>query len=160
METISNILSIRRATADDVAAISALINDLMPYLTLDPAGVGAEQFIASMAPPAITRYVTEPEYWYQLGFIGEELAGIVALRSNTHLFHLFVPAALHRQGIGRQLWQAARAQAIAAGNADVITVNASDCAVPMYRALGFVETAPRIEEHGIAYMPMQYEMRK
>jgi ribosomal protein S18 acetylase RimI-like enzyme len=160
MDTISNILTIRRATVDDVSAISALINDLMPYLTLDPQGAGAEQFIANMTPSAIERYVTEPIYHYQVGFIGEELAGVVALRGNTHLFHMFVPAALHRQGIGRQLWQAARAQAIAAGNADVITVNASNYAVPMYRNLGFEETAARIEEHGIAYTPMQYEMKR
>ena len=88
------------------------------------------------------------------------MAGVVAMRENTHLFHLFVPRALHRQGMARQLWRAARDASIARGNTTGFTVNSSVYALPFYESLGFVATAPRVEADGIAYVPMRRPGRK
>lgn len=144
----------RKAVPEDAPAISELICELMPYMTLDPAGAGAERFIASMEVPAIAACLTRENCHYQLGFMGDQLAGAVAVRDGSHLFHLFVAREFHGCGMGRQLWLAARAAAIAAGNTRGFTVNSSDYAFAMYQRWGFQPTGPRVEQGGIAYVPM------
>lgn len=148
-------LILRAARREDAPAISVLILDLMPYLTLRPDGAGAEQFIAGMAVSRVAGYVTEPNYRYWIAHAGVELAGVVALRDNTHLFHLFVARAFHGRGYARQMWNAARRAAFDAGNTEGFTVNSSPHAMPMYQRFGFVATGPRVEALGIAYTPMR-----
>ncbi|HEV7816938.1 MAG TPA: GNAT family N-acetyltransferase [Janthinobacterium sp.] len=148
-------LTLRLAEPGDAPAISALIGQVMPYLTLHPDGEGAETFRQSMAPAAIAGYIGAGNVHYQMGFIGAELAGVVALRDRRHLFHLFVAPAFQRRGIGRLLWQAGKEAAIAAGNTQGFTVNSSVHAAAMYQRFGFVASGPRVEQHGIAYIPMQ-----
>ena len=148
-------ITLRPALVADAPAIVALIDDLMPFLTLHPDGAGAEKFIAHCRLPAIENYLSQEKYQYQIAHLGGQLAGVVAMRDNTHLFHLFVPRALHRRGIALYLWQAARAASIARGNTTGFTVNSSVYALPFYESLGFVATAPKVEADGIAYVPMR-----
>ncbi|QGZ39160.1 acetyltransferase (GNAT) family protein [Pseudoduganella flava] len=152
-------LAIRRAGIDDADAIGALIADLLPFLTLHPDGRGAAGFIASVGAPAQRRYLAQPNFRYHVAADGGSAmpAGVVAMRDNGHLFHLFVRRDLHGRGLGRQLWEFARDEAIALGNPGTFTVNASDHAVAMYRRLGFVPAAPRAEHDGIAYLPMRWQ---
>ena len=154
-ELMSHELTLRPALVADAPAIVALIDDLMPFLTLHPDGAGAEKFIAHCRLPAIENYLSQEKYRYQIAHLGGQLAGVVAMRDNTHLFHLFVPRALHRRGIALDLWQAARAASIARGNTTGFTVNSSVYALPFYESLGFVATAPKVEADGIAYVPMR-----
>lgn len=158
-------MEIRKAVREDAAAIGALIHELLPYMTLAPDGAGAEQFIMSMSQGAVERYIIDNEYQYWTGWLddgsgagsgsgsGHALAGVVALRKGTHLFHLFVARRLHGRGLARQLWQCARGAACGAG----ITVNSSLHALPMYEHFGFRVTGPRVEQHGIAYVPLAYQ---
>jgi GNAT superfamily N-acetyltransferase len=148
---------IRPATPADGPAIGALILDLLPFLTLHPQGLGAEKFIASIGAAAQQRYLGQPNFRYHVVSSHDGLLGVVALRDNAHLFHLFVRQALHGRGLGRQLWELARDEAIALGNPGSFTVNASDHAAPMYRKLGFEPAAPRVEHDGIAYLPMRWQ---
>jgi GNAT superfamily N-acetyltransferase len=141
----------RKAIREDAVAISALINELMPFMTLQPDGAGAEQFMMSMSQGAIERYVIGEEYQYWTGWLDGDLAGVVALRHGTHLFHLYVAKRYHGMGLARQLWELARAAA--AGQA--MTVNASVYGMPMYEYFGFTATGARVEQNGIAYVPMR-----
>ena len=149
---------LRPALVADAPAIVALIDELMPFLTLHPDGAGAEKFIEHCRQPAIERYLSDPRYAYQLAHIDGELAGVVAMRDNTHLFHMFVPRALHRRGMARRLWQAARDAALAKGGVTAFTLNSSVYALPLYASLGFVATGPKVEEGGIAFVPMRMEL--
>ncbi|MBJ7311078.1 GNAT family N-acetyltransferase [Rugamonas sp. CCM 8940] len=148
-------LHIRQAEAPDAPAIAELIADLLPFVTPAPDGAGAEQFIATMQAEALARCVGDERFHYQLGFIDDALVGAVAVRDKGHLYHLFVARAWHGQGVGRRLWQAARAAAVAAGNVNGFTVNSSLYAEPMYCRFGFVATGPRTEKDGVAYIPMR-----
>jgi len=152
-------LSMRPAVLADAPAIVTLITDLMPFLTLHPDGRGAENFIENCSLAAIERYLSQPKFVYQIAYLDGELAGVVAMRDNSHLFHLFVPRALHRRGIARQLWQAASSASLARADVAAFTVNSSLRALPFYAQLGFVATGPKVEADGIAYVPMQM-MRK
>ena len=150
--------TLRPALVADAPAIVALIDDLMPFLTLHPDGAGAEKFIEHCRQPAIEQYLSLPNYAYQLAHIDGALAGVVAMRDNTHLFHMFVPRALHRRGMARRLWQAARDASLARGGVTAFTVNSSLYALPLYTSLGFVATGPKVETGGIAFVPMRMEL--
>ena len=82
-----------------------------------------------------------------------ELAGMIALRENSHISLLFVRGDFHRQGIGRMLYAEAKNHAIASGEL-FITVNASEYGLPFYRAMGFYETDMQLTNDGIIYTPM------
>ena len=151
-------LTLRPALVADAPAIVALIDDLMPFLTLHPDGAGAEKFIAHCRLPAMEGYLSDLKYHYQIAHLDGALAGVVAMRDHTHLFHLFVPRALHRRGLALKLWQAARDASLARGEVTAFTVNSSVYALPFYEGLGFVATGPRVEEGGIAYVPMRMNM--
>ena len=148
-------LEIRTAQPSDVPQISALISDLAHYFTLDSSGKGADHFLSSVSVKAIERYISSPTFYYLVGFIGERLAGVVAIREGKHLFHLFVSPEFHRQGVARVLWYRARAAALQDGNPGIFTVNSTPFAVPVYERFGFRAVGPRTELNGIAYVPME-----
>ncbi len=150
-------IAIRPATVADAPALGAMVLDLLPYLTVHPQGLGAEEFITHVDAAAQLRYLRQPNFRYRLALRYGALAGFVALRDNSHLFHLFVGRPWHGQGLGRRLWELARDEALAAGNPGQFTVNASDHALPMYARFGFAPTGPRETQRGIAWTPMRWQ---
>ena len=78
------------------------------------------------------------------------IAGFIAIRPPSHLFHLFVAQPFHRRGIARFLWEHAR------GEAAAFTVNASPYAIPAYAAMGFECAGPLACHNGVIFQPMTY----
>ncbi|BEU73685.1 MULTISPECIES: GNAT family N-acetyltransferase [Ralstonia solanacearum species complex] len=151
-------IDIRSATPEDSAFISGLIQSLAHVFTVEPDGSGAEGFLKSIAPPAITGLIASANFRYYVGHHGNRLAGVVAIRDNAHLHHLFVDRHLHGKGIGTQLWEHAKRAAIRAGNRGHFTVNSTVFAVKAYEAFGFRVTGPKTERNGIAFVPMALEI--
>jgi GNAT superfamily N-acetyltransferase len=150
-------LHIERAAPQDAEAISRLIHGLARAFTLDPAGQGAEAFMRSIRAEAIRGFISAPNFAYFKGLLEGELAGVVAVRDHSHLFHLFVDAKFQGCGIARALWAHARTGAETAGNPGRFTVNSTPVAVPVYERFGFQATGPRVEMNGIAYVPMRLQ---
>ena len=79
--------------------------------------------------------------------------GVLAAEGD-HIALFFVDPAVHRQGIGRRLFQAY----LSAGGWDCVTVHSSPYAVEVYRHLGFSPTAEeQLSPDGIRYTPMIWE---
>lgn len=152
-------MHIRPATPADAAAISALIMSVAPAFTVRPDGEGAEEFFAKISPEAIAGYLASPEYAYRVAEEDGALAGVVAIRGNSHLYHLFVSPHFQRRGLARQLWDAAMEAALRAGNPGAFTVNSSLYALSVYERFGFTPTGPRQEMQGIAWVPMKLDLR-
>lgn len=150
-------LTIRPATVDDAPAIGGLVLELLPYLTVHPRGLGAEKFIANIGIDAQRRYLGQANFRYHVALRGGELQGVVAVRDNTHLFHLFIKESQHRQGLGRRLWELARDEAMARGNPGAFTVNSAARATGLYLRLGFVPAGEPVEHDGIVDVPMRWE---
>lgn len=125
------------------------------YFTIEASGAGAEDFLASLSPDAIAGYVASPRFHYLVACRGEQLAGIIAMRDASHLFHLFVAPQMHRTGIAGSLWQAASQAAIASAEVREFTVNSSPFATVVYERFGFRPVGPRAQTKGIAYVPMR-----
>ena len=92
-------------------------------------------------------------------WVGETLAGVMAMRPPCHISLLFVDKSYHRQGIARSLWKAILADdAIISGYSEA-TVNSSPYAVAVYKCLGFTPTDEEQIVNGIRFVPMKYNCK-
>jgi GNAT superfamily N-acetyltransferase len=152
---------IRDATVSDAVAISALIQRVVHHFLIHPSGRGAEDFMASISPPAIATYLAQPDFRYLVTTIKtaagtDQVIGVAALRDQEHLYHLFVDPDWHRQGVAKRLWDALKAQAQQDQHyKGHFTVNSSVYAVPVYQALGFDVLSDVQHKNGIAFVAMR-----
>ncbi len=148
-------MDIIKATVEDAPAISRLIVSVARFFTLQPDGAGAEDFLKTISPDAVAGYLADPRFTYFKAVNNDALAGVVAVRDASHLYHLFVDASFQRRGFSRLLWGHARA-AVGEANPGYFTVNSTPYAQPVYERFGFVATGPRVETKGIAFVPMRW----
>jgi GNAT superfamily N-acetyltransferase len=140
----------------DVPFVACLLKALArQFIVHESTTEGAATFLRENDESAIRRYIALGHVYHVAESEGE-IAGFVAVRDCNHLFHMFVGVQWQRQGVGRRLWDAARAQAIAAGGSGEFTVNSSNFAVPVYEAMGFVRTAPMQSMKGLFFNPMEF----
>ena len=148
-------MEFRAGLPPDADAIAGLIASFQNELTDDPSGAGAETYLTSMSAQADREYLTSPRYRYLLTYSSPQLAGFIAIRDGSHLFHLFVERAHQRQGLARALWERALHELGPPESQGAFTVNSSLAAVPVYRALGFLPAGSIRSLHGISFLPMR-----
>ena len=148
-------MQIRLANHHDADSISALILNVKHFFTVNKNGEGAEEFLKSITPASVAAFIVADNFNYFVATIDDELAGVVAIRDNKHLFHLFVAPKFQRRKIAEQLWHFAKNNAVELGNKNEFTVNSTLYAVPVYERFGFKIDGPRVEMHGIAFVPMK-----
>ena len=96
------------------------------------------------------------DFRFYLAESASQLAGVVAIRSNTHLYCLFVDKPFKRTGLARRLWAQVKEESLKLGNDGDFTVNASNYAVAAYEKLGFRRTESTKESNGVLYNPMRF----
>lgn len=149
-------MHMREMKDSDIATVARLLERLARDYFLDTCSPEqASTFVRDNDATAIRRLAGEG-YVYHVADDGGQVAGFIAVRDGRHVYHLFVDSACHRRGVGRMLWEHARAAAVARGSDGCFTVNASNYAVAMYEALGFVRTAPMQTKNGIQFNPMVF----
>lgn len=150
-------MDIRAATPDDAQRIGTLVRELaVKYITHEFSEEGAGRLLESMSEAAIRSYL-ESGYRYHLAEENGELAGVIAIRDNCHLYHLFVSERFQGRGLARRLWEVARAVCLDAGNPGVFTVNSSRYAVGLYEKFGFVRQSEAVDISGVISIPMKLE---
>lgn len=148
-------MHIRPLVHADIPAVSALLQSLArEYIVHESPPEGAATFLAENDELGVRGFVARG-HAYHVAIVDGELAGFIAVRDNSHLFHLFVGRQWHGRGIARRLWDVARAAAVARGGDGVFTVNSSNHAVPVYEAFGFVRVGPTQCSKGLFYNPMR-----
>ena len=148
-------MEFRAGSPADAEAIADLIASFQSELTDDPFGAGAAEYLASVSVQAERKYLASERYRYLVAYSDSQLAGFIAIRDASHLFHLFVERSHQRQGIARRLWERALEELGASGSNGAFTVNSSLSAVPVYQAFGFVPTGSTQSMHGISFLPMR-----
>jgi GNAT superfamily N-acetyltransferase len=148
-------MEIRAGSPEDAAAIAALIDSFQSELTDDPSGAGAEEYLVSVSLQAEREYLASERYRYLVVYSDSQLAGFIAIRDRSHLFHLFVERSHQGQGIARRLWERALEELCAPGSDGGFTVNSSLSAVPVYQAFGFTAAGSIQSAHGISFLPMR-----
>ena len=146
---------IRPLELPDIPAVAALLRELArEFIVHESTPEGASTFLTENDEHGIRGFLASG-YVYHVAVIDGELAGFVAMRARSHLFHLFVGKLWHRRGVARALWDAAREAALGAGADGSFTVNASNFAVQVYQAFGFVRTGPTECVKGLYFNPMR-----
>lgn len=140
---------IRKLRQEEIAeALSLTWNVFQQYEASDYTQEGIDEFYKSIHDE---KYLSEL-CWYG-AFVFDDLVGVLATRSaGTHIALFFVEGKYHRQGIGKQLYQAARAD----NHSNVMTVNSSPYAVPVYHKLGFKDTGSEQVVNGLRFTPMEW----
>jgi len=150
------ILSIRRGTIQDAERIGAFITALSEeYIVGEFTAEGRAHFLRDHTTSEVSQRLLG-DFRFYLAESDEQLAGVAAIRSNTHLYYLFVGKPFQRTGLARRLWVHLKEESLALGNPGIFTVNASNYAVSAYEKLGFRRTEPTREENGVLYNPMQF----
>ena len=152
-------IEIRPMTEADVEAGIALVRKVFDeYVAPDFPPEGIASF-AEWADPAAFADRLRGGYVTLAAFDGERIVGVVAWMPPDHVAMLFVDPAAQGEGVGRRLFEEAlRRIRTAHRDLETVHVHASRYAVPFYERLGFRETGPEQEEHGIRYTPMRFEL--
>lgn len=148
-------MNIRPGAATDAASLAALVRSFSDLLVFDAEA--AVPFWESMSEAAHAANITSSRYSYLVAEQDGQVIGYLAMRDRTHLFNLFVAAASQRQGVARALWGRALTELGGTRGRPVVTVNASSNAIAVYHAIGFRQAGELVRQHGIEFMPMQFQ---
>ena len=156
----AKLITVRPACESDAETISALINTLLHYRAPVAVAPPPESFVAQFAPQAIRSCITDVKHNYLVALSQDQLVGVLGVRDNQHLLHLFVAEPHQRRGIARMLWNQAKADALKTEDEIDMLVRSSVYAVPVYERFGFIACGPRVDEPGVSYVPMRQVIRR
>jgi ribosomal protein S18 acetylase RimI-like enzyme len=139
---------------DEIPAVAALLESLAHEHILHEFTREAKELFLSKNNANSIRELVQKGLRYHVAIVTNRIVGFVGTRDNTHLYHLFVANEFQRKGLGRTLWNTARANCMAAGNQGAFTVNSSNNAIAIYERLGFVRSGPMQDMGGVLYNPM------
>ncbi len=148
-------LLIRSASAVDASAISTLVSALSQYVLDDSTNNDLAPFLTSLTTAAYLERIESPRFVHYVAEDLNGICGVIALRDNSHLFHLFVRSDAHRKGIARALWEHAKALSLS----NTFTVNSALFAVPVYARFGFIENGDQQTANGVTFVPMVFTER-
>ena len=147
---------IRPLIAADLPACARLLRaSASEFIVHESSPEGASTFLRENDEDGMRGYVAAGHV-YHVAFDAGEIAGFIAIRDNSHVFHLFIDKRWQRQGLARRLWEVARAASLGRGGDGSFTVNSSNYAVPVYEAFGFARTAPTQCVKGLYFNPMRF----
>ena len=113
---------------------------------------GIESFRTFIQVNSIQELMNKGELEFWGAYTGEKLAGVIAVKNETHVSLLFVDPTVHRQGMATALFE--EAFTVCSGS---ITVNSSPYALAFYRRLGFMDQTAEQTVDGIRFIPMKLE---
>jgi len=152
-------MQIRKAQRSDIDAISELIIPLVEHTILPTCSEqGAKLLLASMSCASIEKYFVEGCQYY-VAQLSEQIIGVIGIKDNSHLYHLFVAHQHQGYGYARALWLHAKEQCLKAGNNGRFTVNSALSAVAVYQHWGFIPLTGVRERHGVKDMPMMLTIK-
>ena len=85
---------------------------------------------------------------------GDNIVGVISIRSGNHISLLFVDKEYHRMGVASKL-VANVSEYLRLRKFDHLTVNASPYGVPFYHSYGFEDTGVEKWERGMLTTPMK-----
>lgn len=143
---------------DDAMALAWCV--FRQFVAKDYTPEGVESFLSFISASSLAHAFERGEFRLFGAYDNGRMIGMISLRDNAHISLLFIDAAYHKKGIGRQLIQYAERYAMMAEGHGFITVNSSPYAADFYRRVGFSDTDSRQCSDGIWYIPMKKKMWK
>jgi GNAT superfamily N-acetyltransferase len=147
----------RIAQVGDAERIAALIRELAAkFILRDFSDEGKSRFLSDHTSMAVADRI-RTGFRYRIAECGGELVAVIGMRDWKHLYNLFVAEAFQGQGLGRALWEQAKAECLERGNPGTFTVNSSKNAVPVYERFGFLVASAVQDVGGVQFVPMKLD---
>lgn len=144
----------RDATAADAERISEFVIGVSEsYISETLTEAGFTRLAESMSPES-TRERIDNKWTHILELEDGKILGVVVVKPECHLYHLFVDAGLHGAGHGRRLFELADERTLKNSNSRITTVNSSLNAVGFYMRLGFEPNGQEMNDNGVRFQPM------
>ena len=147
-------MNIRRATTKDIADISALMTRSAKEFIINEFSAEGRKVFLNLIRKNVIRDYMETGFVYHVAEIDDRIVGVIGMKNNNHLYHLFVDSLYHGRGIACTLWQYVMKKIVEKQDVKEFIVNSSNYAIGMYEAFGFVQTEPMQEKNGVLYNPM------
>jgi GNAT superfamily N-acetyltransferase len=148
-------ISIRKAEPADAKAVSDLMIRQSRKYILPTCGASAHDLLlASMSEASIVDYLTRGYAYHVAQAENGGILGVIGVRDNAHLYHLFVADDYRGRGVSRRLWETAKAECVAKGNAGCFTVNSAVNAENVYLSFGFRRKGGIRIREGMVDIPM------
>ena len=144
-------ITLRDTNVADADALSALVTPLARHLLDADSGASAHAFLASLTPTSFAERLADKGFAHYLAEDADALAGMIAIRGDSHIHHLFVSRSTRRRGIARLLWE----HALRVHGRREYTVNSSEIAVPVYERFGFISKAAPQTVKGVRFVLME-----
>lgn len=147
-------MTIRPAEIEDYAVIANMLHALaLKFIVPGMTSEAAATFLRANDEAALLAY-RDAGHANWVAVVDDQIAGFIAIRPPSHVFHLFVAEKWQRRGVARALWEHVLEHAGTAIGS--FTVNASPYAVPAYLALGFQCDGPLACRASVSFQPMIY----
>ncbi len=150
-EHVDQDITLRDATVADADALSTLVTPLARHLLDADTGASASAFLASLTPSSFAERLASRDFAHYVVVDANGLCGMIAMREDSHIHHLFVSRGTRRRGIARLLWE----HALRIHGRREYTVNSSEIAVPVYERFGFVAKAAPQTVKGVRFVLME-----
>lgn len=116
---------------------------------------GTDKFVQFLTSTEMQKMFRQGLYILFVATVGEDIIGLISLRSGNHISLLFVDENYHRQGIGRALIKTLQDYLLKETSFVKMTVHASPYGIPFYERVGFEATDVERKQEGIIYTPME-----
>ena len=123
-------LRMRLARRDDAPAVARLARRVVRrWIVPEQPRVAVIALEESLRTSVIREKIVTGQRFH-LAFVDGALAGVAAVRNDSHVFQLFVGTRYQGQGIARKLWERLRGDCVRRAGTRVFTLNAAPGAVP------------------------------
>ncbi|KLD61932.1 GNAT family N-acetyltransferase [Dyella japonica] len=152
-------LRMRLARKDDAQAVARLARRVVRrWIVPDQPAVAVIALEESLRTSVIREKIATGQR-FQLAFVDGALAGVAAVRNDSHVFQLFIGTRYQGQGIARKLWERLRRDCVRRVGTRAFTLNAAPGAVPFYLHMGFeIDHDPARVLGKVIAVPMIYRV--
>lgn len=147
-------MNIRAVEEDDISEIANLVSSLSHFYLENEKNELPNWFAQTLTEKAFAARVQSEQYQNFIYRLDGHLAGYLAFKGNSHLYHLFVDEKHQGKGIAHGLWRYAIKQCVA----EVYTLRSSLFAIPVYQRFGFEIIGEAQEKDGIGFQTMELRL--
>lgn len=147
----------RLARIDDAPAVARLARRVLRRWIVPEQPPVAVVALEEALRASVIRQKIEAGQRFHLAFVDNALAGVAAVRNDSHVFQLFVGTRYQGQGVARKLWDRLRRDCVRRAGTRAFTLNAAPGAVAVYLHMGFViDHNPARVRSKVISVPMVY----
>jgi len=148
---------IRKAQVSDwEPAMELAFRVFLKYEAKEYGPEGIKSFSEFVTDEMLKKLFLQGNYLLFVAVEGENIIGLISLRSGNHISLLFVDADYHRCGVGTSLIKYLQSYLLMHTKYQKMTVNAAPYGIPFYHKLGFKDTGCETRKEGIIYTPMEF----